>query len=734
VNVILINESSGKAWIRTRRILSHYLPQIGSRTWAGQLSQSGLDQLRQKLKEAASKSAAIACHRIVTRSRMELEWTVGSTTCFAEDGRFAFRQVALQNEHVQVPSKSSTTAFAIALLRLAALFHDLGKASIAFQEKLKKGQGAEVVRHDLLSFCIVAESLCHLATTERSWLEVLVTSPERAAACVSDTRMLPAESKWLARIQERLNADRGILLSRGELTDFNARIPGLLSVLWLVLTHHRLPAGDDLAEQLDAERHLNFPDDCSRVPVADLAVCLVPYPGQKPWQDARWLTSVSTAARAAVVALEELDSSATHHPPFFWPQLCAHLLRPALILSDHIGSMQAEKGLNKTRAFGRGQIWANLHDRKHVGDTLAQHLYRVARLTRQIAHLTLAQPMPTTCLPHRSRALADQLPEAFRWQQQLGNACIEARAHGPVFVSIIAETGSGKTLGGVRAMHSLSGGKPRFTLALGLRSLTWQSAQAMLEDAMIPASDLTVAVGQPQTLGLDIKALVNLQQIEQEPVPGSESSRGGALQACLSNTEFDGSWLRGLCSEKEAMAYWGREALAFLSAPVLACTVDHLVSAATLLRGGDAKLFLRQASCDLLLDEIDAYTATDLQTIGKLAFIAGLHGRNVVIMSATIGPAVQEGLFAAWHAGIAAHAALHDRPPVYAAVFAANTAAPQVLTQPDKPSAQRAWREYVADVCARYAERAAVQPRRMLVLHELQIDSMGEAFDKIIYI
>jgi hypothetical protein len=43
--VVLINESEGKAWKRTRRILAKYLPQIGSRAWAGHISEEGLKNL-----------------------------------------------------------------------------------------------------------------------------------------------------------------------------------------------------------------------------------------------------------------------------------------------------------------------------------------------------------------------------------------------------------------------------------------------------------------------------------------------------------------------------------------------------------------------------------------------------------------------------------------------------------------------------------------------------------------
>jgi len=630
----------------------------------------------------------------------------------------------------QRPQSSHVEAFAVALTELAGLFHDLGKASVAFQTKLKRGAGAEVLRHDLLSFLILAESLVHDEVCEISWLRELATTPSSAAACTTAQALLPANSPWLTKIQQRLNSDRGVLLSRADLALLDRKAPGLLTVLWLVLTHHRLPAGDDLAEQLDAGLHLNKPHPDQDFNLAPLEECLQPHGGDVPWNDSSWQAAVAAAAQAALAAHVDLHSAGPiAFPDYFWPQLSAHLLRPSLILSDHIGSMQAEKGDVIEKAFAGSTAYANRHGAHHAGDTLPRHLTRVAKLCRQTTSIALAcADLPLTELPASSPALKTGLPAAYAWQEQLGDACASARKHGPVFASIIAETGAGKTLAGVRALHQLSGGPMRFTLALGLRSLTWQSATSMLEDAQLSAKDLTVAVGQPQTLGLDVKAAENQRGSARL---GSESVAGSAPDAALNNKDFDANWLRGICTEAEAVEYWGASSLALLSAPVLACTVDHLVAAVSLLRGGDAKLFLRQTSADLLLDEIDAYSAQDLQSLGKLTFVAGLHGRNVVMMSATMSPAVQQGLFGAWLRGMTLRASLKCEPLAYGTVFAANTDAPQVLERPSVEAANTAWLGFVKKVCIAYAANALMGPRRRLAVHALQADTREEAFAEI---
>lgn len=77
----------------------------------------------------------------------------------------------------------------------------------------------------------------------------------------------------------------------------------------------------------------------------------------------------------------------------------------------------------------------------------------------------------------------------------------------------------------------------------------------------------------------------------------------------------------------------------FLYAPVLACTIDHLMAATETKRGGRYILpSLRLMSSNLVIDEIDDFTGDDLIAIGRLIHLAGMLGRKVMISSATIPP------------------------------------------------------------------------------------------------
>lgn len=745
MHVLVLNESTKKALIRSRRVLSKFLPQLGSSTWSGAISEEGLEDLKAALKTAGvSKNTAVSCLKLEGRGRLTLQWIVGSAAAFDENGRFAFRQTAYRAP-VEPPAPLSTEfRLALALLRLSGLSHDTGKASNAFAQKLLRGSGAEAIRHELLSFLLIAESLWTNNVTDEIWLQQLCDDPASLVRCVrvaEQGQLLSADSPWLARVLDALASAstspedtapgepkeaqgkaevRQPLVLASEIDDLFSRAPALSSMLWLVLTHHRLPNSDRTGQAWWAKEHVNVPKESLGVFVADAQSCLRVADGTPPWEDAGWKEAVRSAAQMALAALQELRAQGGLKDKQHWALFNAHYMRPTLILADHLGSMRAAKSFRKTDKAARAHIFANTQG-DHYGDTLTVHELAVARLTRKITHLFNAT-WPTAELPAHSLSVVRSLKAPYDWQLHLEDACIQARKEGPVFATVVAETGAGKTLGGLRAANALSGGKLRVTLALGLRSLTQQSAQSMLKDADLPAKDLVVAVGQPQTL-----ALAGKYRAQESLRFGSDSAEGAEEDTSLvQHAPPELGWLDGFCTQKEAQELWGTKSLAMLSAPVLACTTDHLVRSATMLRGGDAKMYLRLASSDLLLDEIDAYSARDLQSVAKLAFIAGLHGRNVTVMSATLSPAVQQGLYAAWLQGLQTRESVQGGSSQHACVFSSNALASEV--HPSKEAlCPSHWTRYVEGVAQLYAAQA---PKRKATVVPVDLGgTLEDAFE-----
>ena len=637
------------------------------------------------------------------------------------------RCIASKIEKQPIASISSTNRFLLALLRLSALFHDLGKASKAFQLKLKRGHGAEPVRHDLLSFLILAESIGLVygdaestPSSDEDWLTLLSSNPLVCTSAISDSTLLSEQSSWRCFVESALKSQNrekpGILLSAEALRSLNNRCPGLLVLLWLVLTHHRLAHNDSNSEYITPGRHLNFPCSESKTNIAPLDQCFSPADKLLPWKERKWLDSVAACAKSALAAYKEMGGP-DPISGYALIRLAAHYLRPSLILADHIGSLLAEEGPAITEAFAGDAVYANTFSKAAIGDTLSTHLIKVQHFSRRIALLALKpQVFPTYTAEIPLFTTEDALPPQYDWQRKLQVTCEQARKNGPCFTAIIAETGSGKTIGGFRAAYALAKGSLRLTLALGLRSLTFQSAQSYTKDLGIPGEALTVAVGQHETLRLGELAKNVIQESSAPCRFGSESSgiAGEIEPAVLSGSTPCLDWLDGILSSEQANAYFGKKQLAMLAAPILACTTDHLVGAVTLLRGTDSKLFLRLTSSDLILDEIDCYSPSDLQNIGKLVYVAGLFNRNVICMSATLSPAIFEGLYNAWYEGRLQSAQLHENSPSGSLILASNTVSPQNHLFPNSTQAKGFWSSFVDKVCAVYAN-VAVTPKRRLV-------------------
>lgn len=109
-----------------------------------------------------------------------------------------------------------------------------------------------------------------------------------------------------------------------------------------------------------------------------------------------------------------------------------------------------------------------------------------------------------------------------------------------------------------------------------------------------------------------------------------------------------------------------------LAAPILVCTIDHLVPATESQRGGrQIAPMLRLMSSDLVLDEPDDFDLADLPALGRLVHWAGLLGARVLLSSATLAPALVQGLFEAYLAG---------RPSLYTRLTEYRSASPRLPT------------------------------------------------------
>src|SRR5690606_24314040 len=152
MNILLISQCDKRALAESRRILDQFAERRGERTWQTPITQAGLDTLRKLLRKTARKNTAVACHWIRGKDHSELLWIVGNASRFNEQG--AVPTNSTQRDVLRVADENDWhTGEDIKLLaQLAALLHDLGKASVAFQQRLKGNiNWRNLYRHEWVS-------------------------------------------------------------------------------------------------------------------------------------------------------------------------------------------------------------------------------------------------------------------------------------------------------------------------------------------------------------------------------------------------------------------------------------------------------------------------------------------------------------------------------------------------------------------------------------------------------
>lgn len=84
--VTFISQCEKKALARTRRVLDAFANRIGENTWQTVITEDGLLAVKKLLRQSVTKNTAVACHRIKTRTRSELQWIVGNRNKFNSQG------------------------------------------------------------------------------------------------------------------------------------------------------------------------------------------------------------------------------------------------------------------------------------------------------------------------------------------------------------------------------------------------------------------------------------------------------------------------------------------------------------------------------------------------------------------------------------------------------------------------------------------------------------------------
>ncbi|WP_024892110.1 type I-F CRISPR-associated helicase Cas3f [Luteimonas huabeiensis] len=642
MNVLLISQCDKRALTETRRILDQFAERKGERTWQTPITQAGLDTLRKLLRRTARKNTAVACHWIRGLDHSELLWIVGDARRFNAEGAVP-TNTTVRNVLRREDENDWHSAEDIRLLaQLAALLHDLGKASVAFQRRLE-GTLTERnrYRHEWVSLRMFQAFVGD--DDDAGWLRRLA---EPSAA--DPGRWDPARSG----LRDGLDPEAAIRLPL-------AGLPPLARAIgWLILSHHRLPVmpGHDrsghprLGARIEGLRTDRLHD-----PLASIACDWNETPGDRdedavrpywtfagplPVETERWR---ARAARVARRLLDRLDRDGRRSPiddPFVM-----HLARMSLMLADHHYSRLTDTHQREAGARDYPLFANTFRDSGACCQALDEHLIGVAKHSGVVVHGLpgLERHLPRLARHRRLRQRSED--PRFRWQDRASDtaaAMRERAACNGAFIVNLASTGCGKTLGNARIMNALADPQAgmRCAFAMGLRTLTLQTGRAFQRLLRLGDDELAIMVGGAANRDL----FAHHERLAERA--GSASSQD--LLPEDGHVLYEGNEDHPVLQRLGADAQVRR----LIAAPILVCTIDHLVPATESQRGGrQIAPMLRLLSSDLVLDEPDDFDLEDLPALTRLVHWAGLLGSRVLLSSATLPPALVEGLFLAYRSG-----------------------------------------------------------------------------------
>ncbi|WP_233144643.1 type I-F CRISPR-associated helicase Cas3f [Methyloprofundus sedimenti] len=647
--VTFVSQCEHKALNRTRRVLDAFANRIGTNTWQTVITEDGLDAVKKLLRKTATKNTAVSCHWIRSRSRSEFLWVVGNRRKFNFEGVVPVNYT--QKEITQYMDKNQWQTLNVIqyAAAISALFHDFGKANTLFQNKInpdKKTNSFEPYRHEWVSLRLFQAFVGD--KDDMQWLNTLSQIEcDEFSKCYKDG------------LNGRSVADNHPIENLP---------PFAKLVAWLILTHHKLPIYPkwkvnqpprlEYVNQWFIGEHSNFDaiwnsHNCKDPELEKLIAQNWTFK-KLPVASMQWRSKACMVASEVRTKLQPLLQQKTD-----WLNgqiFTTHLSRLCLTLADHYYSSQ---NITPEWQNPNYDVYANSdRETKQLKQKLDEHLIGVAHHAQKIAKALPKFNASLRSLEENfflSNNVSKKHKEKFGWQddaKKLAGQMSKTSIEQGFFGINMASTGKGKTLANVKIMYALANetGRVRFSVALGLRTLTLQTGREYRTELELTDEELAIAVG-----GTAVKQLfeneenkrINIEEQATQPETGSES-QDEILDKDL-YVDYTGDIYQHSLSE------WTKtnDSLnKLIHAPILVSTIDHLMPATEGTKGGkQIPAMLRLLSSDLVLDEPDDFGLEDLPALCRLVNWAGMLGSRVLLSTATMPPALVYALFQAYQHG-----------------------------------------------------------------------------------
>ena len=650
--VTFVSQCEKKALNRSRRVLDAFANRIGDNTWQTVITQEGLLAVKKLLRKTASKNTAVSCHWIRSRSRTDLVWVVGNKEKFNQAGVVPVNHTENTVDQYVDKGQWQTLEVIKNAAAIAGLFHDFGKANILFQQKLKpqKSKNKATTKREILY-----EPYRH------EWVSMRIF--QAFVGSKNDEQWLEA----LGQVEKDLSDDcfrDGIDGGANNNHPIKSMPPFAQLVAWLILTHHRLPLKPSWKEgvnpeplnQIDRWFESGFDALWNSYNCEDPDLKRLINKNWKfvdnglPYQSMKWRSHACILSSKAKKKIKYIHQKDFLHDNIF----TSHLARLCLMLADHHVSDDQRPVFEEWRSLNY-RVYANTNRKtKELKQQLDEHLIGVAYHAKDIVKALPRLNRSLKQLPDNAfleSMVPKDLKEQFGWQDKAIKAtqCLSETIVNQGFFGInMASTGKGKTLANAKIMYALGdkAGRRRFSVALGLRTLTLQTGSEYRSKLKLNNEQLAIAVG-----GAAVKAL--FQNYEDaigengEAVTGSESQNeylDDNLYVDYAGTLYEhtiSQWTNG-----------NHRIEKLIQAPVLVCTIDHLVPASEGTRGGkQIAPMLRLLTSDLVIDEPDDFGLEDLPALCRLVYWAGMLGSRVLLSTATMPPSLSNAAFQAYREG-----------------------------------------------------------------------------------
>ena len=644
--VTFVSQCEKKAHNRTRRVLDSFANRIGDNTWQTVITKEGLNAVKKLLRKTASKNTAVACHWIRSRSRSELIWVVGNRSKFGSDGVVPVNTTRKNHRHPEWERGWVNTEVIAVASGIAGLFHDVGKANDLFQNKLNpeiQARKFEPYRHEWISLRLFQAFIDK--NSDEQWITKLANVD--------------------AEVEEKIL--HGLVVDTPQATSFDNPFDTLPEfaklVAWLIVSHHRLPVypkGGNVEPSLseidnwmseDFDNLWNS-DNCCKPSWAEEQInSNWSFSRGTPFNSKTWQQKATQISRRAARCTGRVGTN------WFDNTFVMHISRLTLMLSDHYYSAEETTVRWQDSNY---QAYANTDKARQLKQKLDEHNVAVGHyaylFSKSLSRLRDELPCISDNLVLR-KGLGGG--EEFQWQDKAYQTALSlhSTAQPQGFFGInMASTGKGKTIANARIMYGLSDAKEgcRISIALGLRTLTLQTGDALKERLTLDEGDIATLIGS--------QAVLKLNQISQEDKKEDEDKGAEHIFSSMGSESLDlGADDDGYKVIYDIDAYeglldkWFKKSpknQKLLHAPILVSTIDHLTPATEGVRGGRQIVpMLRLLTSDLILDEPDEFDLNDLPALARLVNWAGMLGAKVLLSTATMPPALAYGLFESYQEG-----------------------------------------------------------------------------------